>query len=44
MAKGKPRWKELPFEDRTEKSLIQHGLSKELAREWKERYKKRKNK
>lgn len=41
MAKRKPRWKDLSFEDRIEKQLVRAGLSKENASKWKDAYKKR---
>lgn len=40
MSKNKPRWKDLPFEERTAKRLVQKGLKPESAEKWKERYKK----
>ena len=41
MGKGKPRWKSLSFEDRMEKEFIKYGY-KDIAKKWKENYKKRK--
>jgi hypothetical protein len=43
MAKGKPRWKDLCFEDRVEKQLIHNGMSKKNAAKWKAHYKNYKN-
>lgn len=42
MAKGKPRWNDLPFEDRIEKKLVRRGMTKEDAAHWKNFYKKHK--
>ena len=41
MAKNKPRWKDLPFEDRFEKQLVRSGMSRESAAEWKKIHKER---
>lgn len=38
MAKNKPRWKDLPFEERITKQLIRAGANPESASRWKARY------
>ena len=38
MSKNKPRWKDLPFEERITKQLIKAGVSPEPANRWKDRY------
>lgn len=41
MSKNKPRWKDLPFEERIAKELVRAGLKAELANKWKANYKER---
>ena len=41
MAKGKPRWKDLPFYERFAKQLKQHGVSDEMCEHIRERGKKK---
>lgn len=38
MGKNKPKWEDLPFEERIEKKLKQAGLSTKRTAEWKETY------
>lgn len=44
MAKGKPRWKDLPFYERFAKQLKQHGVSDECVSILEKEERKRKNK
>ena len=41
MAKGKPRWKDLPFYERLAKQLKHHGVSDEMCEHIRERGKKK---
>lgn len=41
MAKGKPRWKDLPFYERFVKQLKQHGVSDEICERIREKGKKK---
>lgn len=41
MAKGKPRWKDLPFYEHFAKQLKQHGVSDEMCERIRERGKKK---
>lgn len=38
MPKNKPRWKDLPFEERITKQMIRAGANPESANRWKDRY------
>lgn len=38
MSKNKPRWKDLPFEERITKQMIRAGVSPESANRWKDKY------